>query len=178
MLIRGNVFFKSGIYQIFNRGPYLFRTHEQYSRCKDLIYQYSIDYQISIIAYCLMPNYYHFLLQQNGDTPISKLIGSVFNQYVQYVNHLNSRKGPLFESRFKHILVEKDEYLQVLCRYIHLNPVSAGIISNVEDWAYSDYFDWAFGKSLYVYEYFSSGEDYVDFVYQNQKSLPVRFTFD
>jgi putative transposase len=125
-----------------------------------------------------MPNHYHFLLQQNGDSSISKFIGIVFNQYVQYTNHLNSKRGPLFEGRFKHIMVDKDEYLQILCRYIHLNPVSAGLVVNAADWKYSDYIEWASGKCPYVNDYFLSVGDYVNFVQENQHVLPLRYKID
>ena len=89
-----------------------------------------------------MPNHYHFLIQQRSNKPLSSFVGSVFNAYVQAVNQQQNRKGPLLENRFKHVIVDKEEYLVHLCRYIHLNPVKAGLVSRPEYWPLSNYLEW------------------------------------
>ncbi|MCD6334967.1 MAG: transposase [Candidatus Latescibacteria bacterium] len=66
-----------------------------------------------------MPNHYHFLLRQDGEVSLSRFINVAFNVYVQALNKQLERKGTLFEGRFKHVLVDKDEYILYLCRYIH-----------------------------------------------------------
>lgn len=52
------------------------------------------------------------------------------------------RTGTLFEGRFRHVLIDREEYLLHLCRYIHLNPIHAGLVSQCEDWPYSNYLEW------------------------------------
>jgi hypothetical protein len=66
----------------------------------------------------------------------------VFNAYVQSLNKRIERRGPLFEGRFKHVLIDEQTYLMQLCRYIHLNPVKAGLVRKPGEWAFSDYLEW------------------------------------
>lgn len=94
---------------------------------------------VNIIAYCLMPTHPHFVLQQLVDDGISIYMNKILNSYSRYFNTVHKRKGPLWESRFKHIYVEKDEQLLHLSRYIHSNPTTAGLVKNPEDWLYSSY---------------------------------------
>ena len=88
---------------------------------------------VEIIAYCLMPNHFHFILKQLEDGGIVRFIRLVENSFAKYYNIINKRKGPLFEGPFKSILVENDEQLIHLSRYIHLNPYSAGLASCLEE---------------------------------------------
>lgn len=94
---------------------------------------------VKIIAFCLMPNHIHFILQQLKDNGISVYMNKILNSYSRYFNILHKRKGPLWESRFKHILVDKDEQLLHLTRYIHLNPATARLVKKPKNWAYSSY---------------------------------------
>lgn len=104
--------------------------------------RYHQRYGAAVIAYCLMPNHYHLLLRQQTNEPLSKFIGVLFNAYVQAVNRQQARSGTLFEGRFRHARVDREEYLIHLCRYIHLNPVKAKLVTRPEDWHYSDYLEW------------------------------------
>lgn len=138
-------FNQGNYYHVYNRGTNrspIFFSSENYLYCLRLIKKYALQYQIAFIAYCLMPNHYHFLLRQDGHFPISKFINVLFNGYVQAVNHQKNRSGTLFEGRFKHKPVDRDEYLIHLCRYIHANPVKAGLVTHLEEWPYSNYLEW------------------------------------
>lgn len=95
--------------------------------------------EINIIAYCLMPTHFHLILKQVGDIEISAYISKVLNSYSRYFNIRHNRKGPLWEGRFKSVLVSTDEQLLHLTRYIHLNPVSAGLVNKPEKWLFSSY---------------------------------------
>jgi putative transposase len=98
------------------------------------------DTQLSqIIAYCIMPTHIHLVLKQLIDNGISKFMMKLLDSYTRYFNLKHQRKGPLWESRFKNVLVEDDEQLLHLTRYIHLNPTSANLINEPEDWNYSSY---------------------------------------
>ncbi len=94
---------------------------------------------VQIIAYCFMPTHIHLILKQLTDKGISKYMNNILNSYTRYFNTLHKRKGPLWESRFKNVLVNTDEYLLHLTRYIHLNPVSSSLVKNPEDWPFSSY---------------------------------------
>ena len=142
MPFRGDVFARGHYYHLYNRGAgrnLLFFNAEHYEHCLRLIKRYHERYGAAVIAYCLMPNHYHFLLRQESDEPLSKFIGVLFNAYVQAVNRQQGRKGTLFEGRFRHAWVDREEYLIHLCRYIHLNPVHAKLVTRPEHWPYSNY---------------------------------------
>lgn len=122
---------------------------------------------IDIIAYCILPTHFHLILKQNIDESISTYLGNLENSYSRYFNVKYKRKGHLWEAKFKNILVESDEQLLHLTRYIHLNPVSAGIVDNPEDWQWSSYNEYISGEeTLCKYKDIIdiSQEDYKKFV--------------
>ena len=97
---------------------------------------------VEILAYCLMPTHVHLLLWQQDDLGVSKFMGKVLNSYTRYFNLKHKRKGPLWEGRFKKVLVESDEQLLHLTRYIHLNPVTACLVDRPQDWPASSYHEY------------------------------------
>lgn len=97
------------------------------------------DKLVRIIAYCLMPTHIHLILKQLKDDGISNYMRKIADGYTRYFNTLHKRKGPLWESKFKNVLVDTDEQLNHLVRYLHLNPVTAFLINNPEDWLFSSY---------------------------------------
>ncbi len=76
---------------------------------------------VSIMAYCLMPNHFHFILRQETDGGISKFISNFENSYTRYYNTKNKRVGNLFMDKFQNKLVDSEEQLLHLSRYVHLN---------------------------------------------------------
>jgi putative transposase len=94
---------------------------------------------VDIIAFCIMPTHVHFALRQLTEGGISMYMGNVLNSYARYFNIKYRRKGPLYEGRFKSVLVESNEQLYHLTRYIHLNPVTAGLADKPEEWKASSY---------------------------------------
>ena len=114
---------------------------------------YSSNKIVEILCYCFMPNHFHFMLRQKHDGGIAKFVSNITNAYTKYFNTKNARIGPLFQGTFKAVLVESDEQLIHLSRYIHLNPVSSSIIEikELKTYPYSSYQD-----------YLSSSEDIVN----------------
>lgn len=170
---RKTEFTQGGIYHIYNRGvnrERIFFSPDNYLYLLKLLKRYSQKYQITIIAYCLMPNHYHLLVRQDGETAVSHLINVLFNAYVQAVNREYGRSGTLFGERFKDVQIEDEQYLKHLCRYIHANPVRAGIVTMLEDWPYSNYLEWigerdgSLVDSDFVETYFQTGKEYTEFV--------------
>ena len=78
---------------------------------------------VEIVCFCLMPTHFHLILKQLIDKGISKFMHKLGTGYVNYFNGEQKRTGTLFEGRFKSILIENDEYLMHLSRYIHLNCI-------------------------------------------------------
>jgi REP element-mobilizing transposase RayT len=89
-------------------------------------------------AWCLMDNHYHLLIQ-TPDGNLSKGMRQLNGVYTQASNRRHTRVGHLFQGRYKAILVDSDAYLLELSRYIVLNPVRAGMVNAVADWAWSSY---------------------------------------
>ncbi len=97
------------------------------------------DKLVEIIAYCLMPTHIHLILRQVKDEGISIFMNRILGSYTRYFNLFYKRKGPLWEGRFKNVLVESQEQLYHLTRYIHLNPVTAYLADSPKDWPFSSY---------------------------------------
>ena len=89
-------------------------------------------------AYCLMSNHYH-LLVETPDGNLSKGMRQLNGVYTQHFNRRHSRVGHVFQGRYKAILVDKDDYLLELARYIVLNPVRAQMVRSAKDWGWSSY---------------------------------------
>ena len=133
-------------YHVYNRGANrqdIFRGRGDYGLCLHLFRKYLSQYRVSIMAYCLMPNHYHLLLRQNDGGSISRFLQTVFNAYTQAINVSTGHSGTLFQGRAKGLEITSDEYAARLARYIHYNPVAAGMVLKPETWEYSDYRDWS-----------------------------------
>ena len=160
-------------YHVYNRGcnrQRIFANDGNYVFLLQRIKSFLPDYALSVIAYCLMPNHYHFLLRQEAEGQLSRFIQRLFNSYTQAFNKQQGRSGTLFEGRARSVLVDTDEYILHLCRYIHLNPVVAGLVNHPGEWPYSNYLEWV-GKRggtlvdrAFVREYFPTGASYEAFV--------------
>jgi putative transposase len=87
---------------------------------------------VDVLCFCLMPNHFHLLLRQNQKGGISKFLSQIQNGYTKYFNIKNKRSGPIFQSKFKSVLIETEEQLLHLSRYIHLNPYSSAIVDSFQ----------------------------------------------
>ena len=156
-------------YHVYNRGAHkgkLFFSDENDRYCLRLVEKYRKIYQVSIVCYCLMPNHYHFILQQESGGSISRFLQMTFNAYTQAVNREQRRSGTMSQGRAKGLLVDDDKYLVQLVRYIHLNPVVAGLVAKPEEWEFSDYENWitpAEGPEIRRM-YFPDSDEYKSFV--------------
>lgn len=95
-------------------------------------------YGVVIHAYCLMGNHYHLMLE----TPLgnlSQIMKHINGSYTTYYNVKRRRAGHLLQGRYKAILVDADSYATELSRYIHLNPVKAGIVATPEEYQWTSY---------------------------------------
>ncbi len=104
--------------------------------------------QVQIIAYCIMPTHVHFVLKQSKKGGISCFMGNSTNSYARYFNTKYKRKGRLWGDAFKNVAVKSDKELLHLTRYVHLNPVTAGLVKKPEDWKYSSYSEYVFPNKI------------------------------
>lgn len=94
---------------------------------------------IFLLAYCLMPNHFHLLIKQNSKYSMQIFMRSIITRYASYFNKKYERVGPLFQGRYKAVLIDKDNYLLHLTRYIHLNPSDINPDLTKAYSSYSDY---------------------------------------
>jgi REP element-mobilizing transposase RayT len=106
-------------------------------------------FQFSLYAYCLMTNHFHLLLETRLAN-ISRIMHYIKGSYTTYYNIRHRRTGHLFQGRFKSIVVDKDNYFLELTRYIHLNPVRAGAVSDPVAYQWSSYRGYLGRKDEYL----------------------------
>lgn len=100
---------------------------------------------VRVLCYTLMPNHYHFLLQQVSQEGIQKFMGNLVNSFTRYFNVMYSRKGPLFLPRFQSVSILSEQQLIYTSKYIHLNPVKADLIKgpeNLRNYTWTSYHDY------------------------------------
>lgn len=121
------IFEEGAYYHIYNRGnrkQHIFLEDRDYKRFLDKVLEYKESLPLNIVAYCLMPNHFHFLIKSISPLSVSKFFSNLCNSHSKYFNTKYETVGSLFQGRFKSIKVEEDDYLVHLSRYIHLNPAS------------------------------------------------------
>src|SRR5689334_17750959 len=94
------------------------------------------QWQVQVHGYCILPNHYHLLLH----TPragLSRVMQRLSSRFTQEVNRHRGRDGPLFKGRFRSIFIDNEAHLVRASRYIHLNPVEAGLVTAPQDWPWS-----------------------------------------
>jgi putative transposase len=167
------VFLPGQIYHIYNRGAnrqVIFRCNDNYLFLLKRMKQSAVEFEITMIAYCLMPNHYHFVLRQEGEKSISAFVQAIFNSYTKAFNKMYERAGTLFEERFRAIAIEKFDYLLHLCRYVHRNPLEAGLVTHPRQWQFSNYLEWirqrkgSLVNMEFVQENFPNPAEYEEFV--------------
>lgn len=106
--------------------------------------------RVYVLAYCLMPNHFHFILQQESELGIRRFLSDVANSYTKYFNIRNKRGGYLFQGNFKAKEIDSQESLLQVSRYLHLNPVMSSRVrwsKSPELYPYSSYKNWLKGES-------------------------------
>lgn len=166
-------------YHIYNRGvskSTLFHAPTNYLFVIEKLQKYRKANHVTVIAYCLLPTHYHFLLRQDGAEPAGNVPQSVFNSYSKAYNLKYEHSGTLFERRFNAKPVQTESYLLRLCRYIHSNPVKDGLVDNPAGWPWSNYLEWIGERNgslvdrEFIQEHFENTQDYKHFLFDYLKS--------
>ena len=140
-------YIKGGIYHIYNRGVEkrtIFQDEEDYAVFLRFLKEYLLPpnhpdlevlrqksprripinchQDIELLSYCLMPNHFHLFVRQKSEEGLKGFMRALLTSYSIYFNSKYERVGPLFQGRYRAVLVQSDPYLLHLSRYIHLNP--------------------------------------------------------
>ncbi len=129
-----------------NRKQDIFLDDQDRSEYLARIQRYRKERGFILYAYVLMTNHVHLLIE-TPLSPISRIMQLISLTYTQYFNRKYDKVGHLFQGRYKSFLCDRDEYLLSLVRYIHLNPVRAGIVKEPGEYDWSSHNDYLKGKS-------------------------------
>lgn len=142
-----------GRYHVYNRGHNkqpLYRTDQDYAvflnhlkrhLSRDPVHDRKgrpyekLFEEVELIAFCLMPNHFHLLVQQKTEDGMPRLLKRACNSYSNYYNHQYGMIGSLFQGRYKAVLIDSDEYACRVLQYIHRNP--EGIVRDYRNYQYS-----------------------------------------
>jgi len=130
-----------GFYHVMlrgNAGQDIFFTDEDRYHLYLLIQEGVERFGHRVHAFCCMSNHIHLAIQV-ADTPLSQIMQNLSCRYTRWINKQQQRTGHLFQGRYKAILVDADSYLLELIRYIHLNPLRAGIVEDVAGYRWSSH---------------------------------------
>ncbi|MDA3902779.1 MAG: transposase, partial [Desulfuromusa sp.] len=135
------IVYPGAYYHVTSRGNErkdVFKSQRDREKFLEYLTSATERYGAVVHAFCLMSNHYHLLLE-TPEGNLSQIMRHINGAYTTYFNMKRKRSGHLFQGRFKAILIEADEYLTELSRYIHLNPVRAGIVEKPEQYKWSSY---------------------------------------
>ena len=128
-------------YHVMNRGrraENIFLNRTDYHTFLELLIESAEMWNVRIAAYCMIPNHYHLLLQ-TPDGNLSRFMRHVDGVYTQRFNRYHQCDGQLFRGRYKSILLDTDSYLLQLVRYIHRNPLQAGLANRFKEYEWSSH---------------------------------------
>lgn len=175
MARKSRIHYPSAVYHVILRGnagnPVFFDDKDRYRFY--LILQYAVEkFGCRIHAFCLMNNHIHLVIQV-ADIPLSRIMQNVSLRFTKWINYSQSRTGHLFQGRYKALLIDAETYLLELVRYVHLNPVRAGIVSTAAEYPWSGHRGYL-GMELipwltsdYVLSVFSQDADLARKVYES-----------
>ena len=168
-------YISGNIFHFYNRtvpGKLLFRCEDDYLYFLEKFGKSISRYPCEVYAYCLMPNHFHFCLKQNSDKPLYRIFNDTLTSYAMHYNAKYKLVGHLMASRLQSKRITERSYVLQVCRYIHYNPVKAGLVDKIENWSFSNYFE-IIGKrvgSLYSQELI---DDYPEEFLDYEKSIKM-----
>lgn len=157
--------YPGAVYHVICRGnnrQAVYRDDQDRKRYLEKLSLYCEQKEVELLGYCLLSNHAHLLLETPKGN-LSKTMQPFQTSYTVYFNKRHRRSGHVFEQRYKALLVDKDNYLLEVSRYIHLNPVAAMIVERPQDYRWSSYGAYLRGKGIWglryerVLDYFPGG---------------------
>ena len=133
--------FEGGFYHVITRGNQrqkVFLEEKDFLKYLEFLSDYKDRYGFWIYAYVLMNTHVHLLIE-TGQVPLSKILQGINQRFTMYFNWRYGTVGHLFQGRYKAILCDKDAYLFSLVKYLHCNPVRAGMVRQPEGYRWSSH---------------------------------------
>jgi putative transposase len=126
-------------YHVLNRAnskQKIFKTIHDYETFIDILWEATLETSVNLLAFCVMPNHWHLLLQTINDGDLSQFMRWVTNTHVKrYKSDYNQiGHGHLYQGRYKSFVITNDNYLYTLLRYIERNALRANLVSRAEEW--------------------------------------------
>ncbi len=177
----------TGIYHIILRGinkQTIFEDDKDSEKFLSTIVRFKEVCRYEIYGYCFMSNHVHLLIKE-GEENISSVVKRICSSYVYWYNWKYNRCGHLFQERFKSEAVENDAYLLTVLRYIHQNPVKAGLVKSAKDYKWSSYHNYIKKQGItdtdFILQILSDSKDntVVSFIeYMHQKNTDTCLDYE
>jgi len=138
---KNRIEFENALYHVITHGnqkQFIFQSSDDFSRYLTILSAYKERYGFILHSYVLMSNHVHALIE-TPNIPLSKIMQGINQSYTMYFNRKYDTGGHLFQGRYKAILCDRDRYQLSLVKYIHLNPVRAGIVAAPEEYPWSSH---------------------------------------
>ena len=180
----------SGIYHVMLRGinkQQIFEEEDDFEKYLHVLKLCQEKSEFKLMAYCLMGNHLHLLIQE-GKESLEQIFKRIGVRYVYWYNIKYNRTGHLFQDRFKSEPVDDDSYFLAVLRYIHQNPVKAGICEDPLQYKWSSYRDYlsddtglthtAFGLSLFHEDQEKAKELFTSYIQADETANCLDFTLE
>lgn len=141
MARKRRVWYPGAIYHVMSRGnrkKNIFEDVEDYVRFLDIVQDAQEMYGFTVHAICLMTNHFHIEIE-TSEVALSRIMQRIKSLYAEDFNYRHHYSGHLFEGRYNACLILNDRYFLEVSRYIHLNPVKAGMVREPAAYEYSSY---------------------------------------
>jgi putative transposase len=130
------------ILHVINRGngrQKVFHKDGDYQAFVELLVEAGKRFGLSVISYCIMPNHFHLLIQSGQTELLSKTMQWVMTSHVRRYHRHYGTSGHVWQGRYKSFIVQSNEHLITVIRYIEANPVRAGVVISAADWPWSSH---------------------------------------
>ncbi|RJQ56956.1 MAG: transposase [Nitrospiraceae bacterium] len=133
--------YEGAFYHVITRGNWrekIFRDKRDFLKYLEIVSNYKKRHQFRLYSFVLMSNHIHLLIETGG-TPLSKIQQGINQSYTMYFNRRYKMVGHLFQGRYKAILCDRDAYLLSLVKYIHMNPLRAKMVQDLNEYKWSSH---------------------------------------
>jgi putative transposase len=139
------------VYHALNRSNArltIFDEDEDYAAFERVLGEAIARFEMRLLAYCIMPNHFHFVVWPREDGDLSRFMRWVTLTHTQrwHAYHQTAGSGHLYQGRFKSFPVQGDEHFLTLCRYVERNPVRAGLVTSAEEWRWGSLWRYRAGR--------------------------------